>query len=152
MKGMIERSYNTRSRIWTEYEIHGRLDYCFSKTDVIPEDEYTLRKLLEECFLEAARGIPIQIIPHLAREEKMPGCPRILFILTGTRNFADRTLEALEVTERCKGIVEGVLYLTISWSMSLENRLRSVAAMFRDYGVLDICRREPRAHGTVIWY
>ncbi|MEM2506515.1 MAG: hypothetical protein QXF61_05675 [Nitrososphaeria archaeon] len=146
------RGLEGKSRVWIEYEIQGRLELCFSRVEVAPEDEYTLRKLLEKCFHEVLEGIPIQIIPHLPREEKRPGCPRILFVLVGTRNFADRTLEALEVARRCRGIVEGVIYLTISWSMNLENRLRSIAAMFRDYGVLDICRREPRAHSTIIWY
>lgn len=140
-----------KSRVWKEYEIHERLNRCFSKAEV-PIDEYILRRLLEECFHEVLKGVPIQIIPHLPQEKKMPGCPNVLFVLVGIRSFADRTLETLEVVRRCKGKVEGVLYLTLSWSMNLDNRLRSIAEIFRDYGVLDICRREPNALSPIIWY
>ena len=141
-----------KSWVWREYKIHERLDECFLRAQFVPRDEYSLRKLLEKCFREVLEGVPIQIIPHLPQEIKAPGCPRVLFVLVGTRSFADRTLEALEVARRCRGMVEAVLYLTVSWSMNLDNRLRAVTEMFRDYGVLDICRREPITQSPIIWY
>ena len=68
-----------------------------------------------ECFRELERGIPFQIILHLPKERKALGCPKVLFVMVKVRNFSDRTLEALEVVRECKGEVEGILYLTLSW-------------------------------------
>lgn len=138
-----------RSGVWSRYNIHERLNQCFAES--LARDEYTLRELLVKCFQEAREGVPFQIIPHY-EEDKAPGCPIILFVLVGIRSFADRTLEALDVVKRCRDEVKGILYLTLSWSVNLDDRLRSAVEMFRDYGVVDVCRREPNAWSPVIYY
>jgi hypothetical protein len=128
------------------------LDDCFTRAGILPGNEDTIRRLLGECFQEVERGVPLQIIPHLPEEVKAPGCPTILFVLVGIRSFADRTLEALDVAKRCRGKIQGILYLTLSWSVNLEDRLKSVAEIFRDYGVSDVCRREPIASSPITYY
>ena len=148
-----------RSPIWKKYELNERLDWCLSHLEEFPVHfraaERRLRELLLECFPEAGEGLPFQIIPHRPEERKRPGCPKVLFVLCGIGNFGDRTLEALDIARRCKfhsDRVEIVLYLTLSWSIRHDELLGSAVGIFRDYGVVDICRREPRASSPLIFY
>ena len=148
-----------KSPIWREYRLNERLDECLSLLERFPGHfraaERRLRELLLDCFPEAREGLPFQIIPHRPEEIKRPGCPKVLFVLCSIGNFGDRTLEALDIARRCKiysDRVEIVLYLTLSWSFRHDGLLRSTAGIFRDYGVVDICRREPRASSPLICY
>jgi len=153
-KAIARKTEQGRSWMWKEYKIHERLDECFAQAEPweFPSNEKGIRRRLKECFPEVTEGIPFQIIPHLPQEMKAPGCPEFLFVLVRTNNFADRTLEALDVTRRCDGKVKAILYLTLSWAVNLDQQLASVAKIFRDYGVASICRREPVKASPPIYY
>ena len=159
MEEWIRERGVSRSPIWREYELNERLDQCLSRLEEFPvrfrAAERVLRKLLLECFPETREGLPFQIIPHRPEERKRPGCPKVLFVLCGIRNFGDRTLEALDIARRCKfhsDRVEIILYLTLSWSIRHDELLKSTADIFRDYQVVDVCRKEPRVSSPLIFY
>ena len=153
-KAIARKTEQDGSWIWKEYRIHEGLDECFTQMESwkLPLNEKSIRRRLEECFPKVTDGIPFQIIPHLPREMKAPGCSRLLFILIKTNNFADRTLEALDVARTCKGKVEAILYITLSWAANLDQRFASIAKIFRDYGVASVCRREPVKASPPIYY
>lgn len=89
----------------------------------IPWDEIKTEKGLLKHIGRVIGGQPGDFIGIIPASTKGP-CPRVLLVVCGARTASKRVLEAIQIGQRCRKILEGVMFLPISWDIEMDEHLR----------------------------
>lgn len=84
-------------------------------------------------------------------------CVRLLLVPCSRRNFYERAFDVIDIARVCNrgpGVrLEGIMFLPVSWSQSLEQRLATyVSNMLRKYGVVQTCVKFPLSEFPRCWH